>query len=168
MFPLATFDHIDHEEADRLLASWGHYLGGCARPFGRHSFALSVACLGPVAVAVSSSTVNETCAGYARQSVVELSRLCAAPGQRWATRVALRLWRELAPAEWSRDYWPVSALVSYANTAKGHKGDIYRFDGWKKDREVRGGVAGGRSAGKRYDPKSVWVYVLSAEGGEAA
>lgn len=169
MFPLVTFDHLDHERADALLVDWGHYLGGCTRPFGRHSFALTVADCGPIAVAVSASTVNETCAGWPRREVVELVRLCAAPTHRWATRVALRLWREIAPGEWGRDYWPVRALVSYANTAQGHKGDIYRFDGWEKAAEVRGGVAGGNwTRGKRYDPKSVWVYRLRAEGGEAA
>ncbi len=138
LFPLATFDHHDHEDTDRLLVRWGHWLGGCDRPFGRHSYALSVATLGVVAVAVSASTVNARCADYERGEVVELARLCAAPEHRWATRVALRLWREIAPVEWARDYWPVRACVSYQNAVR-HSGDLYRFDGWRRAREVEGG-----------------------------
>lgn len=160
LFPLATFDQIDNEEADACLVAWGHWLGACHRPFGRQSFALSVR--GEiVAVAVSASTVNGTCGGWPRQRVVELARLCAAPDHRWATRVGLRLWRELAPACWSAKFWPVEAVVSYANATR-HRGDIYRFDGWTKVAEVEGSTGGGGWSSPRQarEPKSVWVYVL--------
>lgn len=78
MFPLVTFDLVTNEFADMLLKDWGHWLGGCNRPFGRQSFGLSIE--GEVlAVAVSASTVNATCGGIPRQECVELARLCSAP-----------------------------------------------------------------------------------------
>lgn len=38
LFPLATFDVVDDALADERLRTWGHWLGGCNRPFGRQSF----------------------------------------------------------------------------------------------------------------------------------
>ena len=78
MFPLVSFDLIDDALANEKLVAWGHWLGGCERPFGRQSFGLFVE-QELLAVAVSASTVNETCAGFGRQECVELARLCAAP-----------------------------------------------------------------------------------------
>lgn len=161
MFPLAAFDVIDNAVADHVLRAWGHWLGGCNRPFGRQSFGLFVA--GElVSVAVSASTVNKTCGGWPRGDVVELARLCSEPSQRWATRVMLRLWRELAPRVWAAKYWAVKAVVSYANAIR-HKGDIYRFDGWSKVADTKGSGGGGTySTPKPVEPKSVWVYVIEA------
>lgn len=159
LFPLATFDVISDTRADEALIAWGHYLEACDRPFGRQSFGLEVA--GElVAVGVSASTVGATCGGWPRQRVVELARLVRRPDCRWATRVCLRLWRELAPKCWSSEYWPVGACVSYSDKTR-HRGDIYRFDGWTKVAEVPGSSGGGTySAKKERTPKSVWVYVL--------
>ena len=162
LFPAVSFDLIDDDYADELLARWGHYLGPCRRPFGRQSFGLEV--FGEViSVAVSASTPNGKCAGYDRDEVVELARLCTHPDHRWATRVCLRLWREIAPRYWSEKYWPVKACVAYANSLR-HSGDVYRFDGWKKAATVKGGVAGGGwQRKKRYDPKTVWVWEIPEE-----
>ena len=159
LFPLVTFDVIDDAQADTALQVWGHYLGACARPFARQSFGLEVA--GElVAVAVSASTVGVTCGGYPRQQVVELARLAAKPSHRWATRVCLRLWRELAPLCWAK-YWPVVACVSYSDSTR-HAGEIYRFDGWTKVADVPGSGGGGTYASpKAATPKAVWVYVRS-------
>ena len=162
LLPLVAFDRLANAEADRLLVAWGHWLGPCNRPFGRQSFGLALAETGLVAVAVSASTVNATCAGYGRGEVVELARLCAHPDHRWATRVALRLWRQVAPGQWAAQYWPVRACVSYANTARGHTGATYRLDGWAKVADVRGGTAGGNwTRGKSYDPKTVWAWEVA-------
>jgi hypothetical protein len=158
LFPAAAFDLIDDAEADRLLAKWGHWLGGCNRPFGRHSF--GVALEGRVvSVAVSTSTINRRCGGYNRGEVVELARQASSPDYAWATRVCVRLWRELAPQCWANEYWPVRAVVSYANALR-HAGNIYRFDGWTKVADVKGGVSGSTSwqKDKTYDPKTVWAY----------
>jgi hypothetical protein len=164
LFPVVAFDLIPNEQADAALLEWGHWLGGCNRPFGRQCWGLLLA--GElVAVAVSASTVNARCGGYDRQEVVELARLCAHPEHRDLTRVALRLWRKVAPLAWGRAYWPVKAVVSYANAIR-HKGDIYRFDGWQKVAEVKGGIAGQtweRPRKKPYEPKTVWAFELVAQ-----
>lgn len=161
LFPLVAYQQIEHVEADALLEQWGHWLGGCHRPFGRQSFGLMLHGHA-VAVAVSASTVNATCGGWPRGHVVELARLCAHPDHRDLTRVALRLWRITAAAEWTAKYWPVKALVSYANAVR-HKGDIYRFDGWTKVAETKGSTGGGTYSTKKVaEPKSIWIYELQA------
>jgi hypothetical protein len=158
LFPLATFDAIEDAVADAALVTWGHWLEGCARPFGRQSFGLFVS-TELIAVAVSASTAGASAGGWSRFAVVELVRLCARPDQRWATRVALRLWREIAPRCWAK-YWPVEAVVSYQNAVR-HTGNIYRFDGWTMVGEVPGSTGGGTySAKKPAERKAVWVYVL--------
>lgn len=161
MLPLVAFDRIDNEQADHLLTAWGHWLGGCNRPFGKHAFGLALDGR-IISVAVSASTVNPTCAGYARGQVVELARIASAPEHcKWVCRVTLRLWRQTAPAAWAADYWPCVAAVSYQDAAR-HTGNLYRFDGWKRLAEVRGGTAGGNwTRGKTYRPKVVWGYALT-------
>jgi hypothetical protein len=159
LFPMAAFDLIPDDRADACLAEWGHWLGACSRPFGRHSFGLFIH--GELlCVAVSASTVNATCGGYPRSEVVELARLCSHPDHRELTRIGLRLWRVVAPGCWARDFWPVTAAVSYSNNAR-HKGDIYRFDGWKKVKDVPGGCTGpnaGYTRKKSYEAKTVWAF----------
>lgn len=162
LFPLVSFDLVENVIADELLEKWGHWLGGCNRPFGRQSFALRLN-RSIISVAVSASTINESCGGYSRNQAVELARLCSDPAQKWASRVCLRLWRETAAQCWGAKYWPVIALVSYSNSIR-HKGDLYRFDGWTKVAEVRAGTSG--STWKRprkvaYEPKAVWVWKLA-------
>jgi hypothetical protein len=162
-FPVVTFGLVADDLADRLLVEWGHWLGACRRPFGRQSFGLAIeGAVLAVAVAVSASTVNGTCAGYPRGEVVELARLCSHPDHRDLTRVALRLWRKVGPVEWGRSYWPVRAVVSYANAAR-HAGDIYRFDGWRKIADTKGSTGGGTWTRPRKsgEPKSVWAFELA-------
>lgn len=157
LFPLVAFVEIEHAEADAALILSEHYLGPCDRPFGKQSFGLLVN--GQIAaVAVSASTVGDTCAGFGRQEVVELARLGSLPGRKVWTRVALRCWREVAPALWK--HWPVRAAVSYSNETR-HKGDIYRFDGWTKVAVMPGSAGGGTWTAKQpREPKAVWVYDL--------
>lgn len=154
---LLRFGLIPNADADELLRAWGHWLGGCNRPFGRQSFGLSI--MGRiVSVAVSASTVNKSCGGFDRGEVVELARLCSDPDFRWATRPMLRLWREVGAPLWP--HWPTTACVSYADATR-HTGDIYRFDGWTKVADTRGGTTGknaGWSKAKRIAPKSVWAW----------
>lgn len=163
MFPLADFNLIDNDLADQLLVDWGHWLGGCNRPFGRQSFGLSLLGIGVISVAVSASTVNRKCGGYDRMDVVELARCASHPDYKWATRACLRLWRELSPRCWAAKYWPVQALVSYSNAVR-HTGNLYRFDGWTKVADVPGGKAcGGWNKRKTYDPKAIWVYPVKMD-----
>lgn len=157
VFPLASFVEIDHVEADQVLVRSAHYLGACDRPFGRQSFGLIVGGR-VVSVAVSASTVSARCAGFNRTEVVELARLASVPGQNTWTRVALRCWRELAPQIWGAKYWPVRACVSYSNETR-HKGDVYRFDGWRKVAVMPGSAGGGTWTHTRTrEDKAVWLY----------
>lgn len=162
LFPLAAFDLIENAEADARLVEWGHWLGACQRPFGRQSFGLTVAGR-LISVAVSASTPGARCGGFKRAEVVELARLCSSPRDLWATRVTLRLWRELAPRAWAATYWPVIACVSYQDAFR-HCGDVYRFDGWRKIADTQGGRAGINTGWTRprkdYAPKVVWMYDL--------
>lgn len=159
-FPPVGFAVISAELVDTLLQRWGHYLGPCCRPFGRQDWLLWLDDQ-PLAVATSASIVSDTVAGYERQAVVELARLCADPEASWATRVALRLWREVAGPRWP--YWPVKAAVAYSQNAR-HPGNIYRFDGWEKITDRAGSNGGGAWTRKRYagdaalGPKTLWLW----------
>ncbi|MDG4784392.1 hypothetical protein O7626_00330 [Micromonospora sp. WMMD1102] len=150
------------ETANGLLADWGHNLGPCRRPFGSEGWVLEVAGR-PVSVAVSASTVGSTAAGYPRGELVELARLCSAPGCRWATRVMLRLWREVAGPAWS--YWPARAAVAYSQNDR-HEGRIYRFDGWRRVTDRAGAPPGPNATWTKHrgpghpaaGPKSLWLW----------
>lgn len=165
LFPLASWERIENRLADARLIEWQHYLGACKRPFGRQSFGFYL--LSELrGVAVSACTVGQTCAGRERNTVVELARLCVHPGHRDLTRIVLRLWRLTAAEEWMREYWPVKALVSYAQTNR-HNGDVYRFDGWQRWGETRASKVGQGShhstPGTIIEKKSVWVYPVAGE-----
>lgn len=163
LFPMATFERIDPSHADELYERWQHYLGPCDRPFGRQDFGFLLGGQA-VSVATSASTVSATCAGLSRFEVIELARIATHPAYRWATRVTLRLWRELAPTEWAarnHEHWPsIRAVVSYSNETR-HKGDIYRFDGWRKVGIQRGSTGGGTYTSKQpREDKALWIYEL--------
>lgn len=166
MFPLASFDLIDNQEADRLLVAWEHYLGPCNRPFGRQCFGLRIYDE-LVSVAVSASTPNKRCAEFDRQEVVELARLCTAPGHRDLTLVCLRLWRQVAAETWLgagyRGWEKVRAYIAYQDAIK-HSGEIYRHDRWTLLKRVPGGRSGPNATWTRkreYRPKNIWGYVLA-------
>jgi hypothetical protein len=149
---------ISETEADALLTEWGHYLGPCDRPFRNEAWALDV--MGePVSVAVTSSIVSTTVAGYPRKQVVELSRLASL--ERWATRVTLRLWREVAAPRYLP--WTPTAAVAYSKNDR-HEGRIYRFDGWDKITDTAGSNGGGtwtkpRTAGDQAaGQKTLWLW----------
>lgn len=128
---------ISMPEGNELLARWGHYLGPCNRPFGQQAFVLSLGAE-PISVAVSASTVSSTAAGFQRDQIVELARLCSS--EPWATRVMLRLWREACVPAWP--HWRARAAISYSQNEQ-HEGRIYRFDGWEKITDRAGSSGGG-------------------------
>lgn len=156
--------------ANNLLTAWGHYLGACQRPFGAEAWALEVAGE-PVCVAVSASTVSSTAAGYGRQQLVELARLCSAPDARWATRPMLRLWREVAAPSWP--YWPAAAAVAYSHNGR-HDGRIYRFDGWTRVCTTAGSHGGGTWSRRRdtqhtaRGSKTLWLWRFGQRPGHKA
>lgn len=102
--PMQAFLPIDIREANRLLLHFRHKLGPVERPFRQEAFGMFVDDR-PVGVVVSASTVSDTVAGeidgarveWRRDEVVELARLA---GERWCSRVLIRLWRELCAPRW--------------------------------------------------------------------
>jgi hypothetical protein len=160
--PSAGLFATDMAAANALLTDWGHYLGVSNRPFGAQAWRLDVAGA-PVSIAVSASTVSSTVAGYRRNQVVELARLCTRPGDPWATRVMLRLWREICAPAWP--YWdqPPAAAVAYSDNNR-HPGSIYRLDGWRRLSTTAGSGGGGtwstprNAAHPARGPKSLWLW----------
>ena len=157
--PIAGLYPIEVAQANAFLVKVGHRLGPVNRPFRQEAFGLEVD--GHLmAVAVSASMVADHVTTldlegapderFNRQEVVELARLAAA--ERWATRVMIRLWRELCGPRWSG--WPVRALISYSHNAM-HRGDLYRFDGWVKVRSDAGSSGGGSWSRPRYATDAV-------------
>lgn len=166
----AAFDSIELAEANALLVAWQHRLGPLARPFGMLAYALLLDGR-PVSVAISASTISATVrdgAGrqYRRGQLVELARLCAAPGYSWANRVMLRVWREVFGPRWP--YWPPELAVSYSQNAH-HRGGLYRFDGWERASERCGDWRGRSTWSARREPghpaagpKTLWLWRYSS------
>lgn len=167
--PPVGFFETEPDVANALAGEWCHYLGPCNRPFGMQAWRLDLAGL-PVSVAVSASTVSSTVAGHTRGEVVELARLCTRPGYRWATRVMLRLWREIGGPAWP--YWRPAAAVAYSDN-KRHPGHIYRHDGWTRVTSAARSGGGGTWSTQRgeahpaHGTKSLWLWEYAA-GGERA
>ena len=162
-----SVEALSRKDGNALLARWGHILGPCNRPFGQQQWGLVV--LGEVvSVAISASTVSSTVTDehgmvWTRPQIIELARICSAPGGGWATRPMLRLWRSvLGPQMWP--HWPVSMAVSYATPGK--KGDIYRFDGWRRVRTCKPSSPGKTSTWSKPSAtdaigdgrKTLWVF----------
>lgn len=157
----ATFDTLDMALGNELLVAWGHRLGPLNRPFSQRGYVLLVDGE-PVSLAMSASAVSGTVAGYTRNEVVELARLCSRPGHAWASRVMVRMWREVFARRWPD--WPVRAAISYSLNAE-HRGDLYRFDGWAKVRDDAGHPPGATATWAKYGvdhpargPKTLWVW----------
>ncbi|RAJ70231.1 hypothetical protein K378_01396 [Streptomyces sp. Amel2xB2] len=148
--PAAGFFETDVQAANAICTEWDHYLGPCNRPYGMQAWRLDVAGM-PISVAISASTFSSTVAERTRGEVVELARLCTRPDYKWATRVMLRLWREIGAQAWP--YWDVTAAVAYSGN-KRHPGHIYRHDGWIKVTDRAGAPSG---------PNATWSKHRDAE-----
>lgn len=161
-FPLVAWDRIANSEANAKCEEWKHYLGGCNRPYGRISFGLFVG--GElVSVSVAAFLVKASIYTFGRTDSCELARLCTHPEHRDMTRVALRLFRKTIGDEWTREYFPPTALLSY-HRRDTHKGDIYRFDGWtflRWTKAARVGEGSGHSKPQTIHSKGLWVYPLT-------
>jgi hypothetical protein len=162
--PMAGVVPVSLGEANRLLVAWGHKFGELHRPFANLPYVLTIQGR-PISVAVSSSIVSPTVLDYDRTEVVECARLCSDPAHSWASRIMLRLWREVCAPSWP--YWQVRAVVSYSANAH-HSGNLYRFDGWTRATDRAGSNGGGTWSGKREegDPlrgsKSLWIWRYEA------
>lgn len=169
--PIVGVDEIDLSFANELLVRWQHKLGACRRPFRSEAYALSIDSR-IIGVAISASTVSKRvtwrdvvdgpCTTYYRRTeVVELARLCAAPGIAWANRVLVRIWREVLAPKWA--CWAVKAAVSYSHNAL-HAGSLYRHDGWTSMRDDCGSSGGGQWSATRDSgdavagKKTLWVW----------
>lgn len=166
--PMAGMYPITDAEANALLVGWEHKLGEIHRPYRVDSYVLE-ANDRPVAVAVSASLVSDEISGtdkhgqrvhWGRQECVELARLAGEP---WATRLMIRLWRELCGSLWGRQI-----AVSYSKNSM-HKGNLYRFDGWECIRTDAGSSGGGTWSTQRTasdavtGSKSLWIWRYGSE-----
>jgi len=122
------FGKLKKDQANDLIAAFGHPLGPFTRPFGYQAWGLAIDGQA-VAVAISGSTVGATSAGYKRRQVVDLARIARHPDHPGVMRVMLRLWRDYLAPRWDYGDGQVQAAVSYA--LPGKAGNLYRFDGWK-------------------------------------
>jgi hypothetical protein len=153
MFPLAAFDHIDLATANELLEAWGHKMGPLNRgnSAALHCHAL-YAHAQPTAVVCTSSLIRECVGGgnqhLTRANTVELSRLCAS--NKWANRVALRLWRELVFPQLGYAH-----AISYQDAAL-HTGATYRMDGWKAIGTSSSGTDS--RSGRKGRRKRIWLW----------
>lgn len=160
LFPPFALRPLPVGEANALLLKWGHYLGRCDRPCGMSAWGIELD-NDWISIAVAAAIVSPNVAGYDRQEVVELARLCSRPDTRWATRVMLRLWREIAAPRWP--YWPVQAAVAYSANVR-HDGRIYRFDGWEQITTRASSPGGGTWSTRRdaghpaRDAKTLWLW----------
>lgn len=75
--PILGLYPMDVDDANALLIAWQHRLGACKRPFGQQAFCLRLQGEA-IRLAVSTSIVSTTVAGYHRDEVVESARLCSA------------------------------------------------------------------------------------------
>lgn len=164
--PSVSIEAIDKADANRLLVAWEHPLGACERPFGQ-DFHVMIAKGRAAAVTVTTSTVSSTLRDeqgvtWPRKQMVELARIARSPEDRWAMRPMLRLWREVLAHEWT--HWPFGLAASYA--LPGTSGNIYRFDGWTKVREVKRSSPGKGSTWAKPSAtdvigdgrKTLWIY----------
>lgn len=156
MFPVAAFDSFGLYEANQLLQQWGHRMGPLERGNSSAQQCHALFVHGkPVALACTSSLIRERVGGglshMTRENTVELSRLCA--GERWANRVALRLWRECVFPGTGATF-----AISYQD-ADIHNGNTYRFDGWERAGFSSSGTdsRSGRSGRRKW----IWVWPRS-------
>lgn len=157
MFPIATFESVELDRANRMLVDWGHRMGPLLRgnSAALHCHALLVHGE-PVGLACTSSLIREHVGGglghLTRANTIELSRLCARDS--WACRVVLRLWRETVfPA------LGYAAAISYQDSSM-HSGNIYRFDGWHRAGYSSSGTDS--RSGRRGRNKYIWVWPKKA------
>lgn len=171
LFPIVMVEEVERDVVNALFVEWDHPLGPCKRPFG-HSSHVLLSHGRVVAATHMASTVSATLDllsdDFKRKQLVELARIGRADDAPWAMRVMLRLWREsIARQEWG--HWSVEAVVSYS--LPGYSGDIYRFDGWTKVRDVKRASPGKGSTWSKPSAtdamgdgkKGLWTYIYPTE-----
>lgn len=153
--PLAVVQEISRDEANGYLVAWGHRLGALERPEFAPDRAHALLHHGKAVAVTTASTLSTPRVGagwecLTRENTIELSRLCAA--RRELTRAMLRLWRELIFPSLGKVH-----AVSYQDAAM-HRGDLYRFDGWRRLGETRSGMDA-RAVGYRCRRRVIWGWL---------
>ena len=137
------FGWIDREQANDALVTWRHRMGPLNRPIFAKPYDFGLFVAGQLAAVVTADTLIRPTCKFERSDAFELSRLCAA--DRALTRVAIRLWREVAMPEIVAA-WGSTWAISYQNALM-HRGDLYRFDGWQRVGWSTGGADPRAAAG---------------------
>lgn len=158
-----------HAEAARFIRS-GHYARGTSNTSTyRHGLyrtdtAPLVSDLMGVALWMPPTrSAAEHIAGDDWQGVLACSRLCVAP-EVPTNGASFLLGRSMKAID--RNRWPV--LVTYADTAQGHTGAIYRATNWRCDGEVPAGDlwadASGRQTSRKHGGRTYTVAEMKAQG----
>lgn len=161
-----TVEPLDHREVLACLERWHYARGGPNTSTYRHGLYSQGFKLGdPYGVTLwlpPTRRAAESVAGEEWRGVLALSRLACAP-EAPRNAASFLLGRSMALIDRSR--WPV--LLTYADTALGHTGAIYRATNWTCLGEVRAGDvwidAEGRQAGRKRGGRSLtFAEMLSA------
>lgn len=125
---ICAFRLCSLEEANELLVQWEHRMGPLKRGNQSAKCHILESDSQPLSVVTASHLIRSRVGGVSlsltRDNTIELSRLCSAT--HGLNRVCLRLWRELVFPKLNFRY-----AISYQDS-KMHKGNLYRFDGWKR------------------------------------
>jgi hypothetical protein len=126
-----------HGEARRLIIEW-HYSHSSPNTstyrHGLYPAGLLERCAGVAVWIPPTRTTGEAIAGDRWKGVLSLSRLVIEPGLP-TNAASFLLGRSMRLI--NRDRWPV--LVTYADTAQGHTGAIYKATNWTCDGPVPAG-----------------------------
>lgn len=185
--PVVAFYQVDIEEAEELLIAWRHPLHlpdeehpegrPYTRPFGRMCFVMEDR--GRIAaVVVLASTINASVCkprGWHRYNIARIAR---SPDRRdgKCLRAVLRITREYLVPSWIGAYpkWDkrsgelcgkptIVAVASTSLPGTEGKGDLYRFDGFKRVRVTKGAKGGGHQKPSAANAiadgaRGLWVY----------
>jgi hypothetical protein len=126
-----------HGEARRLILQW-HYSSSTPNTstyrHGLYPVGLLTECMGATLWIPPTKTAGQRVAGDDWPGVLSLSRLVVAP---WMPTNAASFLLGRSMKRIDRTRWPV--LVTYADTAQGHTGTIYKATNWECEGEVPAG-----------------------------
>lgn len=164
---------LDHGTAVRMVQCWHYSRSAPNTSVARHGLvpASGDALTGdPFGVAMWMPPTKAAGVAVARdhwKGVLTLSRLAVAPAMP-ANAASFLLAGSMRLLDRSR--WPV--LVTYADTAMGHTGAIYRATNWRCDGPVKAGDVwvgpNGERRGRKRGPRNLSVAEMRAAGFERA
>jgi hypothetical protein len=160
---------LDHSECVQLIQLWHYAKGAPNTSTARHGLyrtedgPILALCHGVAMWIPPTRTAAEAVAGDRWQGVLALTRFVLEPGLPTnAASFLLSRSRRLI----DRTRWPV--LLTYADTAEGHTGAIYRADNWICDGPVPAGDTWvddhGRQAGRKRGGRTLTAAAMRAAG----